>query len=371
MRRLPGAHDDLADAPHGLAVRRHHAERAEVVQDILGGDRLPADARLGEGHVLGDRRIQVMAHHEHVEVLVQRIDRVRARRIGARGQDVQLAARADDVRRVAAAGTLRVIGVDGAALEGSERVSTKPDSLSVSVWIATCTSISSATARQLSMAAGVVPQSSCSFRPMTPGRDLLPSGLRRLALPLPSRPKFIGNESDRLQHAVDVPRARRAGRGRGPGRGAGAAADHGRDAGVERLLDLLRADHVNVRIDASGRYDHALARDDLGRRADHDVDAGLNVGIAGLADGADATVLDADVGFDDAPVIDDQRVGDHRVGHVAGAALALPHAVADHLAAAELHLLAVDGVVLLDLDPQIGVRQAGRLSPVVGPNISA
>ena len=39
-------------------------------------------------------------------------------------------------------------------------------------------------------------------------------------------------------------------------------------------------------------------------------------------------------------------------------ALALPHAVADHLAAAELHFLAVDGEVLLDLDPQLGVGEA-------------
>ena len=43
--------------------------------------------------------------------------------------------------------------------------STKPDSLMVSVWMVTCTSILSATERQASMAAGVVPQSSCSFRP--------------------------------------------------------------------------------------------------------------------------------------------------------------------------------------------------------------
>jgi hypothetical protein len=42
-------------------------------------------------------------------------------------------------------------------------VSTNPDSFSVSVWIETWTSSSSPTARQLSIAAGVVPQSSCSF----------------------------------------------------------------------------------------------------------------------------------------------------------------------------------------------------------------
>ena len=53
--------------------------------------------------------------------------------------------------------------------------------------------------------------------------------------------------------------------------------------------------------------------------ADRDGDAGLDVGIAGLADLPDAAVLDADVGLDDAPVVDDQRVGDHGVGDVLAA----------------------------------------------------
>ena len=39
-------------------------------------------------------------------------------------------------------------------------------------------------------------------------------------------------------------------------------------------------------------------------------------------------------------------------------ALALAHAVADHLAAAELDLVAVDGVVGLDLDDELGVAEA-------------
>ena len=51
-------------------------------------------------------------------------------------------------------------------------------------------------------------------------------------------------------------------------------------------------------------------------------------------------------------------------------ALALAHAVADHLAAAELDLFAVDGVVALDLDDELGVARRTR-SPVVGPNMSA
>ena len=55
-------------------------------------------------------------------------------------------------------------------LKAAIESSTNPDSLSVSVWMVTCTSSPSATERQQSMAAGVVPQSSCSFSPMAPAR---------------------------------------------------------------------------------------------------------------------------------------------------------------------------------------------------------
>ena len=73
--------------------------------------------------------------------------------------------------------------------------STKPLSLSVSLWIDTCTSCCSATSRQLSMAAGVVPQSSCSFRPIAPASTCWVSASGRLALPLPRKPRFIANAS--------------------------------------------------------------------------------------------------------------------------------------------------------------------------------
>ena len=40
----------------------------------------------------------------------------------------------------------------------------------------------------------------------------------------------------------------------------------------------------------------------------------------------------------------------------------LAHAVADHLAAAELRFVAVDGEVLLDLDEKFGVREADAVA---------
>jgi hypothetical protein len=53
-----------------------------------------------------------------------------------------------------------------------------------------------------------------------------------------------------------------------------------------------------------------FAGDRLGRWADDDVDARLRIRIAGLADRSDPAVLQADIGLDDACMIDDQRIGD-------------------------------------------------------------
>src|SRR5208282_744018 len=95
---------------------------AEIVQDVLGGDGFLADAAFREGNVFRDRAVEVMADHEHVEMLIQRVRGVGARRVGGAGQHVGQAGNLDDVRRVAATGALGVEGVDGAALEGGDGV---------------------------------------------------------------------------------------------------------------------------------------------------------------------------------------------------------------------------------------------------------
>mmetsp|Transcript_28812 Transcript_28812/g.48381 ORF Transcript_28812/g.48381 Transcript_28812/m.48381 type:complete len:265 (-) Transcript_28812:1357-2151(-) len=73
--------------------------------------------------------------------------------------------------------------------------SRQQDSFKVSVWMFTWMSYCSATVRQASMAAGVVPQSSCSFSPQAPALMISasPSGLA--VLPLPVKPKFMGMPS--------------------------------------------------------------------------------------------------------------------------------------------------------------------------------
>src|SRR5690606_39052647 len=66
--------------------------------------------------------------------------------------------------------------------------------------------------------------------------------------------------------------------------------------------------------------------------------------------------LDADVGLVDAGPVDHERVRDDDVEGlgIAGAG-ELPHAIAEHLAAAELALVAVDREVAFDLGDEPGV----------------
>ena len=121
------------------------------------------------------------------------------------------------------------------------------------------------------------------------------------------------------------------------------------------------------RVDAAGGADHPLAGDDLGARADDQarIDAGLDQRVARLADGDDPAVADADVALDDAPAVEDDGVGDdqvevRRARRLQSAAWPMPSRI--DLAAAEDDLLAEDGEVLLDLDEQFGVGQADAVA---------
>ncbi len=122
VRGLPGAHHHLADAAHGLGVAADHRDGADVVQQILGGDGGRPDATLGEREILWDAGVQVMTHHQHVEVLVEGVDGVRPGRVRRTRQHIGLGGDGDDVRCVPAARALGVVGVDGAAADRAQRV---------------------------------------------------------------------------------------------------------------------------------------------------------------------------------------------------------------------------------------------------------
>ncbi len=181
--------------------------------------------------------------------------------------------------------------------------------------------------------------------------------------------KIIG----RLDHARDMERSRRAGGGKGAVRRPGAAAEHRGHPRHQGFIDLLRADEVDVSVEAAGGQDFAFAGDHLGARTDNDVNLRLDIGIACLAQGENIATLYADVGLDDAPVIDDQRIGDDGIDRSGAIGdLRLAHAVADHLAAAEFHFLAINREIPLDLNDEIGIGEAnavaGRRTEHIGIN---
>ena len=167
------------------------------------------------------------------------------------------------------------------------------------------------------------------------------------------------------EHQLDVPRTWRTRRGIRAGGRPRPSADEGRDAARQGIVGLLRADEVNVGVDAPGGQQKPLARDGLGRDADDHAlgHAGHDIGIAGLPNAGDAASLDADVRLPNARPVDDQRIGDDAVEcAIVGDACCLAHAVAQHLAAPELALVSIDGGVLFDFGDEIGVSQSNAVA---------
>ena len=328
------------------------------MQDILGGNRLAPDAAFGKGHVFGDRLVQMMTDHQHVQMLVHRVDRKRPRRIGRGWQHIRQPADLDDIRGMTAARAFGMKGVDRAPLQRPHGMLHEP------AFVQRVRMNHHLNVHGIRHRKAAVDSRRCGapilmqFQRAGPGQDLLLQrrGARGIALARKGQVhrKGIG----RLQHPPDMPRPRRAGGGQRAMRGAGATAQHGGHAGMQRILHLLRADIVDMAVKPARRQDAPFARDHLRPRADDDRDTGLRIRVARLADGMDAPVPQADIGLVDTRPVHDQRIGDDRIHRPACARhLRLPHPVADHLAAAELDLLAIDGQVTLDLDDQIGIGQ--------------
>ena len=192
--------------------------------------------------------VEVVAHHQHVEVLVDRVDGVGHRRVGRRRQEVRPRRRragcpAHGRRRRLRCGRRTACGPWWR--RSCPRRS--PISFSVSLWID-------------DLRVGLVghrsgssrsPPASCPSPRAASGRSRRPrpaGAAHRAGSRCPCRGSrgSSGSASAACSMRRDVLRPRRAGGREGAGGRAGAAAEHRRHAARQRLVDLLRADEVDV-----------------------------------------------------------------------------------------------------------------------------
>ena len=122
------------------------------------------------------------------------------------------------------------------------------------------------------------------------------------------------------------------------------AAQHGGHAGMQRILDLLRTNEMDVAVKTACGQDFTLACDNFCARANDNINPRLGIGIAGLAQRGNAAVAQRHIRFVDAGIVQNKRIGDHRISRaICAGYLRLAHAVADHFPATEFDLFTIGG----------------------------
>ena len=216
------------------------------MQDILGRNRLAADAGFGKGHIFGDGFVEVMADHEHIQMLVHRVYRKRPGRVGRCGQYVRFAANLNDIRGMAAPCPFGMERMNGATLDRAHGVFNKAGlvqrvGMDHYLHIHRIGDAQAAVNRGGGRAPILV-----QLQTGRTGQNLLlkPGGQGRVALARKGEVhrKCIGG----LQHPRQMPGAGGAGGGQRAMRRAGAAADHRGQAGIQGVVNLLRANEMDM-----------------------------------------------------------------------------------------------------------------------------
>src|SRR5262249_24146486 len=107
----------LSNAPHGLRIRGHDRECAQIVQNVLGRHCFLTDAALREGHILRNTAVEVMSDHDHIERLIGGVHGVGSRRSCRSWEDICFTAHFDEVRGMPPTGSFGVKGMDSPAFE--------------------------------------------------------------------------------------------------------------------------------------------------------------------------------------------------------------------------------------------------------------
>src|SRR5207244_7233646 len=124
---------------------------------------------------------------------------------------------------------------------------------------------------------------------------------------------------------------------------------------------------MDMAVDATGRDNQILSGDHFGPRPDDQprIDSRLDERVAGFANGHDSPASNANVAFDDAPIIHNHCVRDDHIewrlfelARQWRLALAIP----DDFAAAELNFFAINGEILFNFDDQVRVSQPNAIA---------
>ncbi|MCY1244665.1 hypothetical protein D3C80_1008680 [compost metagenome] len=89
---------------------------------VLGRNSFSSDAGLCESHIFRNFRTQVMADHQHIQMLIHGIDRIGTGRVCRRGKYIFFTRCCDNIRCVPSTSTLCMEAVNSPALHRCEGV---------------------------------------------------------------------------------------------------------------------------------------------------------------------------------------------------------------------------------------------------------
>src|ERR1051326_1429685 len=128
-----------------------------------------------------------------------------------------------------------------------------------------------------------------------------------------------------------------------------AATNHRRQASGNGFVRLLRANEMNMCVESTGRKNQPFASDDFsGDANDHPGgDASHHVRVARFANASNQSILNSDIRFDNAGVINNDRVRNNAIKRVTLTdSSGLAHAFAKNFAAPEFAFIAINSKIL-------------------------
>src|SRR5262245_10832826 len=197
------------------------------------------------------------------------------------------------------------------------------------------------------------------LEPTRSSLDLFNETRREARIALGKKPEIHGKSISGLEHSLNMPRPWRAGRSVSTGCRSCSSTHHCSQARVKGFFDLLRADVMNMCVDAAGSNNLSFACDRFSSWPNNDVNIRLHIWVTSFPDGRNTTIPDRDIGLHNSPVVKNHGVGDDCIhGSLVTRALRLAHAITNDLPASELHFVTVDGEVVFHLNDDVRVCKA-------------